>query len=140
MKSILIFILTSVTFSLFARASQSEEAVLKSCLKDYVSAFSSTRKDSEKLSAKVRQRCLSKEFLGRWDSIVSVDGTGADGILLAQDYFDSWKTDIKIQNLNKKAGSVEALLGNGKEQQCLLINYTKAESDLKISSVSQCAK
>jgi len=139
MKNILVLVLISATLPLLVRASESDEAVLRSCLRDYVNAFSSTGKNSEKLSAKVRQRCLSKEFLRKWDSIVSVDGTGADGILLAQDYFDSWKTDIKIQSINKKAGSAEALLGSGKEQQCLLITYDKAKSDLKISSVSKCA-
>jgi hypothetical protein len=140
MKANLFFVLAAVVFSSSAKASTPEETFLKTCLKNYVSAVSSPEKDREKMSAKARERCLSKDFLRKWDSIISVDGTGADGILLAQDNFDSWKTNIKIRNINKKEGSAEALLGSGKEEQCLFINYFKLKSDFKISSISNCAK
>jgi hypothetical protein len=120
--------------------SKPEDTFSKSCLTDYVTAFSAPLRESQSLSTKVRERCLSKDFLANWNGIVSVDGTGSDGILLDQDYLDSWKTNIKIRNVNRKSGSAEALLGIAKEQHCLHLKYSKSGSVFKITSVSRCAK
>ncbi len=88
MKFTVAFLLALFSLSTLASPSKPEETFLKSCLMDYVTAFSAPLKESESLSTKVRERCLSKDFLANWNGIVSVDGTGSDGILLAQDYFE----------------------------------------------------
>jgi hypothetical protein len=111
---------------------------LKRCYKDYVNAVAHSGKGSEKLCADVRRRCLSKEFQAKWDGIVSVDGTGSDGLLLAQDYMESWKTAVSVRRHNKKDRSAEVLLGNRSEEKCLFVKYAQEGKSLRITAVSEC--
>ena len=138
MKSILILVLA--IFPFLASADSEPPRFLKLCYKDYVNAVAYPGKDSEKLSADVRHRCLSNEFQAKWDGIVSVDGTGSDGLLLAQDYMESWKTEVSVRRNNKKDRSAEILLGKGAEEKCLFVNYAQVGKGLRITAVSECRK
>lgn len=128
------FIITMTCSLAFAKPTENVETFLKSCYKDYVIAFAST-KDSEKLGAKVRQNCLSKEFNQLWFKIISK--ADADAMLVAQDYQESWKSNIEVKDLNESKSTAKVILGKNTEQHCLNITYIK-EPDLKIDDVAKC--
>lgn len=136
-QSFLILILMSDLHCANA-AETNPELFLKSCFKDYIGAFSISGKGGLSESKAVRQRCLSRDFNKSWDSIVSIDGSNADGLLLAQDYLESWKSAQKVQNLNRKNLSAEIILGTGKELHCLSVIYEHENTTLKISTVKNC--
>ena len=136
---IYIVLIFTIPFISFAEGF-SEENFIKFCYKDYLKALSSPGKVSEQLAARVRRRCLSKSFLNNWDKIVSVDGTGADGLLLAQDYLETWKAEISVTRHNKNERSVEINLGKSLEAKCLRVNHSGLGSNLRIDTVSACQK
>lgn len=119
----------------FAKPTENVEGFLKSCYQNYVVAFASTAKDSDETSAKIREKCLSKEFRKFWFKIISK--SNADGMLIAQEAQKSWKTNIEIKDLDKSKSSAKVILGKKSEQHCLVINYIN-EPDLKIDIVSKC--
>lgn len=119
----------------FAKPTENVEGFLKSCYQNYVIAFASTAKESDKTAAKIREKCLSKEFRQFWFKIISK--SNADGMLIAPEAQKSWKTNIEIKDLDAAKSSAKVILGEKGEQHCLMINYIK-EPDLKIDIVSKC--
>jgi len=119
----------------FAKPTENVEGFLKSCYQNYVIAFASTDKDSNETSAKIREKCLSKEFRKFWFKIISK--SNADGMLMAENAQKSWKTNIEIKDLNESKSTAKVILGEKAEQHCLVINYIN-EPSLKIDIVSKC--
>ncbi len=127
--------MTMVCSLAIAKPTENVEGFLKSCYQNYVIAFASTAKDSEQTSAKIREKCLSKEFRRFWFKIISK--SNADAMLIAQEAQKSWKTNIEIKDLDPEKNSAKVILGKKAEQHCLVINYIN-EPALKIDIVSKC--
>lgn len=135
MKTYLVILMTIFCSMASAKPTENVEGFLKSCYQNYVIAFASLAKDSNETSAKIREKCLSKEFRRFWFKIISK--SNADGMLIAQDAQKSWKTHIEIKDLNAEKSSAKVILGKKTEQHCLDIKYVN-EPDLKIDLVSKC--
>lgn len=136
MKTLILFtLLVSASFS-FAQKSEKTESIIKSCITDYVTAFAKPVKESDKAMAKVRQKCLSKDFLKNWKKLV--ENSDADALLFAQDYQDSWITNVHIQNLDPATKTSKVILGKGQDEHCLQIKYTEANGQTKIAGSHLC--
>ncbi len=135
----LIHLIFVISFPVCAQGADAHpEQFIKKCFKQYLDASSQSGRPKE--SDEIRKKCLSEDFLSRWDRIVSIDGAGMDGLLLAQDILQTWPTNIRIRNLDKKSKSAELVLGKGSEGHCLLVKYENKKSDIRIQSVDSCSK
>lgn len=135
MKTYVIILMTMTCTLANAKPTENVQGFLKRCYTDYVGAFASTDKESDSLSAKIREKCISKEFNRVWFKTISK--ANADGLLLAQDSQKSWKTHIAVKDLNIAKQTAKVILGEKNEQHCVNISYIK-EPDVKIDFVSKC--
>lgn len=135
MKTIVIFLITMTCTLAYAKPTENVQGFLKRCYTDYVGAFASMDKESDSLSAKIREKCISKEFNRVWFKTISK--ANADGLLLAQDAQKSWKTHIEVKDLNIVKQTAKIILGEKTERHCVNISYIK-EPDTKIDFVSKC--
>lgn len=132
-------LLIIVAMGFQSSAAEMPKEFLESCFKDYVAATAlPNMKESELQSQVVRRRCLSNDFNAKWNDLVSINGTGADAFLMAQDYLQSWKTDLQVINL--KTYEANVILGKNKEEHCLEVAFIVENLNLKISSIQRCSK
>lgn len=118
----------------------SAENTIKSCYRDYLKAYALPIAKGQSKMKKIRKRCLSENFLQQWNEIVSIEGSNADGLLLAQDYLDIWLTNISLKKMNPDVNSFQVLLGEGEQLRCLDVSYVVQGKTVKISAVKACIK
>jgi hypothetical protein len=83
-------------------------------------------------SKEVKANCLSYGFASKWQKMII--STGADPLLLAQDDYDSWKTEAVITEHDPKLGRMKVILGKEGEEHCLIIGM----KDTRIDSSTAC--
>jgi hypothetical protein len=114
---------------------------LVSCFKRWITNFAaipetpSERDSLDRSDEEIKDSCLTSNFRQNWNSIG--DRTDADPFLIAQDYQESWKTNVTVRSLSHFNAVV--ILGTGREQRCLLVVLKEENSAMKIDSTSECS-
>jgi hypothetical protein len=121
-----------------------DKGFVTDCIKEYVIQFGKIGSTATEKAAihegteKIKQKCIRSKFLKEWDKIG--EETDADPLLNAQDYQESWKTQVRIENFGKKDSSAKLYLGQGSEEYCLRVTLKKSRPHWKIDSSRPCSK
>jgi hypothetical protein len=126
------------------------ELFTRRCFTQYVTLASATGGTAAAVRArgqamkKVLGRCIAWELRAQWRKIV--EARDADPLLDAQDTAESWKSDVRVENLaldltdRVGVGSARVILGRGDEAHCLDVTYLPARGGHPlIASSRECA-
>jgi hypothetical protein len=80
---------------------------------------------------------LTPDFLQNWSAITQ--DSGSDPVLLAQDYFDSWITNMQTSITTQTAttSTVMLTLGTSSQKNILSVSLVKHDTSWRIDSVSR---
>jgi hypothetical protein len=125
----------------FANAVTSEtnpSTFVKNCFQAYIPAYiAELSVTSPTQFSNYAAACFTPDFIAQWPNIVS--STDSDPVLLSQDYYNSWKTDISAitASQSQTTSSVILNLGAGSELVQLEVNLQLTPSGWRISSVTK---
>ena len=108
-----------------------------SCYKTYIQWYVSNNKSANpSQSIPDPSRCFTSDFINQWPGIIT--NTEGDPVLLAQDYGNSWMSNINamVSNQSQTAASVTLSLGSGNELRQLLVQLQLTSNGWRISSVT----